>query len=291
MDRRHRKCVGSNHDYLSLFFFSLSLSFSLFLFFSLSLSFSLFLSLSLSFSLFLSLALALTLSLFIALNYSFLYLLLHFMVVFNSISIQAHIISFSKIFSVSLLTPLLPASSVLYIDSVLFLFFCCINCPILPPPPLLERWDAVLQKRLTWAFFVLQLSTLVCCQPTYSILACFVSYIHVCTTLPSRFVISTFTPIFIEIFFVLPPLPEVPSRQDFLSFLSGPIFGYFGHSAGETFASADSISRYAVKYIKKQNNKTIKYKTSLISLLENTPPTYWNISVVLLKFELTNSWN
>ena len=34
----------------------------------------------------------------------------------------------------------------------------------------LEWWDAVLQKRLAWALFVLLLSTLVCCQPTELIL-------------------------------------------------------------------------------------------------------------------------
>ena len=42
--------------------------------------------------------------------------------------------------------------------------------PLFYPPPLvlrtLEWWDAVLQKRLAWALFVLLLSTLVCCQPT-----------------------------------------------------------------------------------------------------------------------------
>ena len=41
--------------------------------------------------------------------------------------------------------------------------FCSINCPIFST---LEWWDAVLQKRLAWALFVLLLSTLVCCQPT-----------------------------------------------------------------------------------------------------------------------------
>ena len=44
---------------------------------------------------------------------------------------------------------------------------------LLPPPPALEWWDAVLQKRLAWALFVLLLSTLVCCQPTELIWASF----------------------------------------------------------------------------------------------------------------------
>ena len=42
-----------------------------------------------------------------------------------------------------------------------------------PPPPPLEWWDAVLQERLAWAWFVLLLSTLVCCQPTEFILGFF----------------------------------------------------------------------------------------------------------------------
>ena len=67
--------------------------------------------------------------------------------------------------------------------------FCFINFSILPPPPLhntyvvlkskqppnrmLESWDAVLQKRLAWAMFVLLLLTLVLCQPTELILGFF----------------------------------------------------------------------------------------------------------------------
>ena len=70
------------------------------------------------------------------------------------------------------------------------LFFCFINFPIistftpiffieisfvlLPPPPL-EWWDAVLQKRLAWALFVLLLLTLVCCQPT-KLIWCFINF-------------------------------------------------------------------------------------------------------------------
>ena len=108
------------------------------------------------------------------------------------------------------------------------LFFCFINFPIistftpiffieisfvlLPPPPL-EWWDAVLQKRLAWALFVLLLSTLVCCQPKELIWAffffCFLNYLIL---LPQ---ISIFTPIFfIEIFFVLPPPVDPPGFID-----------------------------------------------------------------------------
>ena len=42
-------------------------------------------------------------------------------------------------------------------------------------PSFYEWWDAVLQKRLAWALFVLLLSTLVCCQPTELILVWFFS--------------------------------------------------------------------------------------------------------------------
>ena len=54
-------------------------------------------------------------------------------------------------------------------------FFCFINFPILRT---LEWWDAVLQKRLASALFVLLLSTFVCCQPTELIwiFFCFIKF-------------------------------------------------------------------------------------------------------------------
>ena len=52
--------------------------------------------------------------------------------------------------------------SICLIPLSIVLYCVCSNSD--PPPP--EWWDAVLQKRLAWALFVLLLSTLVCCQPT-----------------------------------------------------------------------------------------------------------------------------
>ena len=48
------------------------------------------------------------------------------------------------------------------------------------------RWDAVLQKRLTWALFVLFLSTLMCCQPTDLIWAFLFHKFQFYSPLPSR---------------------------------------------------------------------------------------------------------
>ena len=60
------------------------------------------------------------------------------------------------------------------------------GCFITPPPettshhlyPSMEWWDAVLQKRLALALFVLLLLTLVCCKPTELILGffCFINF-------------------------------------------------------------------------------------------------------------------
>ena len=48
----------------------------------------------------------------------------------------------------------------------------------------LEWWDAVLQKRLALALFVLLLSTLMCCQPTELILGFFFFLLHKFSILP-----------------------------------------------------------------------------------------------------------
>ena len=47
-----------------------------------------------------------------------------------------------------------------------------------------EWWNAVLQKRLAWALFVLLLSTLLCCQPTELILGFFLFHIFSSFTFP-----------------------------------------------------------------------------------------------------------
>ena len=53
------------------------------------------------------------------------------------------------------------------------------KCITIDPPPLRMWWDAVLQKRLAWALFVLLLSTLVCCQRTELIWAFFLFHTYI----------------------------------------------------------------------------------------------------------------
>ena len=103
------------------------------------------------------------------------------------------------------------------------LFFCFINFPIistftpiffieisfvlLPPPPL-EWWDAVLQKRLAWALFVVFLLT-------ESILGFFVSLVSLCQPTELIWVFFCFV-----IFPILLPPPPSSWLKSFIKIIS-----------------------------------------------------------------------